>query len=235
MAPTFTLWDVEHLESMPHVRDMTVGPVSRDDVQEFARRYHYTRIGNGAFWRWGLWHGVTLLGVVGYNLPTRSVCSSLFGEEHAHRVWHMTRLAVADNAPRNSESRLIGQSLRLITQQHPGVWAVLTYAATSAGHIGYVYQATNAIYTGTGGRDGGRISAYTDHHGNRRGTHVNGRFISTADAERLGWTPHREATKHRYVYILGNRTERRLRRAMLRFPELPYPKAPGALNLEDAA
>lgn len=217
-----SLFDVEDVDAAAvRVRDMTVSPVSASDIQEFARRYHYTGVGNNANWRWGLWNGPVLHGVVSYNLPTRSVCSSVFGEEHLHRVWHMGRLILSDDSPRNSESRLIGGSLRAIAHAHPEIWAVLTYAATDAGHLGYVYQATNAIYTGTGGD----ANYYIDQAGNRRGTHLDGRGVSAERAASMGWERRRGGVKHRYVYLLGNKRERRDRLALLRYPQLPYPKA----------
>src|SRR5271165_952801 len=216
-----SLWDVEDQDCMPAVRDMTVGPVAPSDVQEFARRYHYTGVGNNLNWRWGLWHGPVLLGGVSYNMPTRSVCASVFGLEHLHQVWHMGRLILAEAAPHNSESRLIGGSLRAIAREHPDVWAVLTYAATDAGHIGYVYQATNALYTGTGGDP----VYYTDRQGQRRGTHLDGHGVTAARAADLGWTRRQGSVKHRYVYVLGSSRQRRQRLEQLRFPVLPYPKA----------
>lgn len=216
-----SLWDVESANTAAvKVRDMTVGPASVADVQEFASRYHYTETAGNATWRWGLWHGPVLHGVVSYNLPTRSVCASLFGEEHLHRVWHMGRLILSDDSPRNSESRLIGGSLRAIQREHPDVWAVLTYAATDAGHLGYVYQATNALYTGTGGDP----YYYIDSHGARRGTHLGGHAVGPERAAGMGWTRHRGGPKHRYLYILGNKRERRERLELLRLPLLPYPK-----------
>jgi hypothetical protein len=216
------LWDVEDTETaMPAVRDMTVGPVSAADVREFARRYHYSGSADNAMWRWGLWHGPVLLGVVSYNLPTRRTCASVFGDDHHKRVWHMTRLAMAESAPRNSESRLIGGSLRAIAREHPGVWAVITFAAGSAGHTGYVYQATNAIYTGTGGSS----SFYTDASGNRRATNLSGWCVTADRAASMGWQRHAEPPKHRYVYVLSStKRERRERLALLRLPVLPYPK-----------
>jgi hypothetical protein len=217
-----SLWDVEDVETMPAVRDMSVWPVSAADVREFARRYHYSQSANNAMWRWGLWHGPTLLGVVSYNLPTRRTQASVFGDEHAPRIWHMTRLALAENAPRNSESRLIGGSLRAIARDHPDVWAVITFAASSAGHIGYVYQATNAIYTGTGGSS----AFYTDSAGHRRATNLSGWCVTRERAAEMGWTLHGESPKHRYVYVLGNRAKRQRRLALLKLPQLPYPKEP---------
>jgi hypothetical protein len=201
---------------------MTVARVQTPDLVEFARRYHYTQSRGGDGHRWGLWDGPVLHGVVNYNLPTRSVCGSVFGPEHGFdKVWHMSRLVCSELSPRNSESRLIGGSLRAIEREHPYVWAVLTYAATDRGHIGTVYQATNALYTG----EGGDPKFYIDGEGNRRGTHLDGRGVSRARATELGWTLHVGGVKHRYVYILGSKTQRRQRRALLKLDVLPYPKA----------
>ena len=220
-ALTPSLWDeVDATISEIKVSRCTVGPVSTRDVDEFCKRYHYTATGGNASWRWGLWHGVMLLGIVGYNLPTRETCESVFGPEHFDKVWHMGRLALSDEAPRNSESRLIAGSLQLIKTQHPDTWGVLTYAATDVGHIGYVYQATNAIYTGVGGDS----HYFVDESGRRRSTYLNGKGVSKARATDMGWTRHEGGPKHRYLYVLGSKTQRRERMRLLRLPSLPYPK-----------
>jgi hypothetical protein len=219
-----SLFDVENLEEMPKVRDMTVGPVSTSDVQEFARRYHYTETGGNMTWRWGLWHGPVLHGVVAYNLPTRSACESVFGAEHGpDKVWHMGRLILSENSPRNSESRLIGGSLRAIESNYPDVWGVLTYAATDVGHIGYVYQATNAIYTGPSSTE----YFYIDPAGARRSSYLGGSRVKADRAESMGWSRRDGMPKHRYLYVLGNKAERRHRMNLMRLPILPYPKKTG--------
>lgn len=221
-ALNMSLWDVEDDSDVSEVkvRDMHVARASVKDVQEFARRYHYTGVGNNIHWRWGLYHGVVLHGVVAYNLPTRSVCASVFGEERLHNVWHMGRLILSDDSPRNSESRLIAGSLRAIQRDYPDVWGVLTYAATDVGHLGYVYQATNALYTGTAGDP----FYYVDQQGQRRGTHLDGRGVTEERAREMGWTRHKGGAKHRYLYVLGSKTQRRQRMAHLRLPTMPYPK-----------
>lgn len=219
-AHDVALWDIEDEQRVQRAANLHLGPVTTADVEEFCSRHHYTRRAGSAVWRYGLWHDVTLYGVVAYNLPTRETCASVFGDEHVANVWHMGRLVLSERAPINSESRLIGGSLREIKRTHPEVWAILTYAATDAGHIGYVYQATNAIYTGTGGD----ATYYVDERGQRRGTYINGRGVGRAAARDLGWTVHDGGVKHRYVYVLGSRTERRHRLRMLRLPVLPYPK-----------
>lgn len=220
-ALDMSLFDVSEETESLKVRDMVLGPVNSRDVNEFSRRYHYTSTGGNASWRWGLWHGVTLLGIVAYNLPTRETCQSVFGPEHYDKVWHMGRLALADEAPRNSESKLISASLQAIKREHPNVWGVLTYAATDVGHLGYVYQATNAIYTGTGGH----AVVYTDTEGRRRSDYYASSYVSRAEALSRGWTVGEGGPKHRYLYVLGSKTQRRQRMEMLRLPTLPYPKA----------
>lgn len=222
-AVNVSLFDVENVDTMPKVRDMTVAPASVADVKEFARRYHYTGHGGAALWRWGLWNGPTLHGVVAYNLPTRPVCESVFGPEHFNRVWHMGRLVLSDDSPRNSESRLIGGSLQAIVEDRPDVWAVLTYAATDAGHIGTVYQATNAFYTGNSSIEDYFVDADGNVRNRRNLYEITAKTINERAVER-GWTRVTGGAKHRYVYILGNKTQRRHRRALLKLPVLPYPK-----------
>lgn len=224
MTHSPTLWDIEDASTVPRVRDTEViRPATFADVTEFCRRYHYTRGGGNAYWPWGLWHGQMLLGIVAYGLPALGVVTSVFGPEHGpNRVWHMARLAMAETAPSNSESRLIAGSLRAIPSFNPDVWGVITYAATDAGHIGYVYQATNAIYTGVGGHS----DYYVDRDGRRRASgQMDGKTVTAEWAAAQGWTKHEGGPKHRYVYVVGSPAERRRRRALVKYPSLPYPKA----------
>ena len=216
-----SLWDVDDVDTFGPVSQMTVGSVEQIDVREFCRRWHYTGAGGSALWNYGLYDGEVLVGVVTYNLPTRRACASVFGEQHVDKVAHMGRLVCADDAPRNSESRLIALSLKSLAVDQPHLWAVLTFAAQDEGHIGYVYQATNAVYTGTGG--------YTKTYLRADGTQMstNGK-CGPDEIKRLlanGGRIVNALPKHRYVYILGTPAQRRERRKLLKLPSLPYPKA----------
>lgn len=219
-ALDISLWDAEEATA-PKVREMNVGPASPADCDEFARRYHYSGHAANQSWRYGLWHGVTLWGFAGFNLPTRETCQSVFGAEHVDKVAHLSRLALAEHAPRNSESRLIAGSLAALAQDVPRLWAVITYADILQGHIGYVYQATNALYTGVGSKGHAR---YVLPNGRIRGDYEGSRQISREQARRRGWQVIEPLGKHRYVYILGTPAQRRARRKALRLPVLPYPK-----------
>ena len=81
---------------------------------------------------------VLLLMVSHHLIAFVSVC----GEEHKDKVIELN-LCLQDNH-RNQSSYLISQSLKLLEK----LKIVVSYADTSKGHVGYVYQATNFIYTG---------------------------------------------------------------------------------------
>lgn len=215
-----SLFDVNDVAQFGPVRDMIVTRVSSADVDEFCRRWHYTNHGGAMSWNYGLWDGFVLVGAVSYNLPTMPACSAVFGQDRWEWVAHMGRLVCAEDAPRNVESRLIAESLRLLKIDRPVVRAVLTFAAQDEGHIGYVYQATNALYCGTSAPD----IYYTDTTGRRR-TRKQNSNLKKSKALARGWTVHESKPKHRYLYLIGNKSERREARRLLKYPVLPYPKA----------
>lgn len=228
-ARVHSLLDVDDAAMMPPVREMTVAPVPMQELREFVWRYHHTGHTGMGLRRFGLWHGMTLLGVIAFGMPTPRAARSVFGAAGAGHVWDMSRLMLADVAPHNSESRLIGGAMRLVAANDAHVWAVLSFADPAAGHLGYVYQATNALYTGTGGNP----VYYVDELGSRRAPNSNGSWITREQAESRGWSKHVGPPKHRYLYLIGTRAERRARRAALRLPVLPYPKDLGGAAVPD--
>lgn len=214
-----SLFDVNNHSRFSPVRNMTVSRVPIADVDELCRRWHYAKGGGNMTWNYGLWDGSVLIGAVSYNLPTMPACSAFFGQDRWEWVAHMGRLVCAEDAPRNSESFLIARSLRLLKDDRPVVRAVVSYAAIGQGHTGYVYQATNALYCGLTASS----HYYIDQEGKRRAP-KQGKNVSMAAAEDRGWQVRWEPPKHRYVYLIGNRTEVKEARSLLRFPVMAYPK-----------
>lgn len=214
-----SLWDAEDEATPPRVAEMTIGPVTKADSDEFTHRYHYSGHGTNQHWRYGLWHDMTLWGIAGFNLPTWQVQTMVFGGEHKEHVAHLSRLALAEHAPLNSESRLLSGALTALHHDHPEFWAVLTYADQLQDHIGWVYQATNAYYTG----ESAVFPRYVMPDGQVRGAY-SGTYLGPDEARRRGWEVIDGLPKHRYLYLLGSKTHRKHLRAMLRLPILPYPK-----------
>ena len=86
---------------------------------------------------------------------------------------------------------------------------VVSYADTAWTHVGYVYQATNWLYTGL-------TKARTDIYA--EGGHS--RHYNVGETRRQP-----RSAKHRYVYLVGDRKTKRLMRSQLRYAVLDkYPK-----------
>lgn len=85
-----------------------------------------------------------IVGVITYGTPSsaplrRGIC----GEDERFNVAELTRLWIEDSTPKNAESYLIGNTLRLVDKE-----IIVSYAEIQQGHTGIVYQATNWLYTG---------------------------------------------------------------------------------------
>lgn len=152
----------------------------------------------------GLFKDCELVGVCTYGRPASpTVCRGVCGKENAHRVYELNRLVLRDNL-KNEASMLVGRSLRMLP---PGL-IIVSYADSSQGHVGYVYQATNWLYVGL-----------SDAHVDRSSDGNHGRHHWDVSSEG-GPRPR----KHRYVYFTGDKRTKSLLRSQLRWKEGPYPK-----------
>ena len=204
---------------------LTVADVSTVEAVEFVSRWHYAGCGAGNSINAGLYCGMHLVGVAAFGVPiSQDAAASVFGVAHAGHVWDLSRFVLVDEAPRNTESWFLVRALRHLKSARPSAWAVTSFADSTEGHIGTIYQATNAMYGGMTGV----ATQYVDQDGRLRSDRSNGRRITRRVADQRGWTPIRREAKHRYVFLLpDNRTHRRHLTRLLRWTGQPYPKREG--------
>lgn len=200
----------------------TVRRIAGNTGKAFIVEHHYSRGCHNGPMCWGLFDGDDLIGVCAFATPcSENVRASVFGREHKHRVTELHRLAVIDGTPRNTESWFIARSLRGLKQERPHIWSVLSFADSTQGHYGTIYQASNFLYCGSTGV----ATFYRDQNGRLRHPRQNGINISLDDARLRGWTPEKRDGKFRYLALLpDNRSHDRRLRAMVRLVSLPYPK-----------
>jgi hypothetical protein len=175
---------------------------------------------------YGLFQGEELVGVCAFATPSsEAVCASVFGQEYKRSVTELHRLVLLDQIPKNSESWFIVRALKMLKKDRPYYNAVLSFADATEGHIGVIYQATNARYSGTSGK----ATFYLDQTGRLRHPRQNGVNIKKEEAAIRGWKPVKREGKHRYLYILpDNKKHKKDLINKLLLPTLPYPK--GNLN-----
>lgn len=190
--------------------------------KEFIKKHHYSHgVHNGPMC-YGLFDKYELVGVCAFATPcSEAVCASVFGVEYKRSVTELHRLVLLDEIPKNSESFFITRALKQLKKDRPNYNAVLSFADATQGHIGVIYQATNAIYSGTSGK----ATFYLDQEGRLRHPRQNGVNITKDEAFARGWKPVKREGKHRYLYLLGNNKKHKKQlEKMLLLSSLPYPK-----------
>lgn len=147
---------------------------------------------------YGLFDNDKLIGVLMFATPcSENVRASVFGEEYKDWVIELHRLHILDVTPKNTESWFISRCLKLLRQDRPQTKAVISFADSTQGHSGIIYQATHFFYCGKTGK----ATFYLDQDGRLRHPHQNGVNITRKMALEKGWQPVTRFSKNRYLYI----------------------------------
>ena len=122
---------------------MKVLPIKTEEAEPWLLKKHYAKRIPPISYAFGAYKGRQLVGVVTYGTPVSSALRvGICGEQWMDNVIELNRLC-CDNE-KNVASMLVGRSLQML----PKPLVVVSYADTEQGHVGYVYQATNFVYTG---------------------------------------------------------------------------------------
>ena len=170
----------------------------------------------------GLFNDQSLLvGVFCYGTPANNH-NNMLG---SFQCIELVRLVVTEGLPKNTLSFFVTQTFKLL--KSPLV--LISYADQGRNHCGYIYQATNWIYTGLGGG----VDFYRD----KDGREIHSRIMSDLRlkwpnesreqiATKLGWTKLQGTYKHRYFYFLGDKTaKKQMKLALLeKYKIETYPK-----------
>jgi len=187
--------------------DYTIAQISRVSAIPFIKNIHYARRVPCVQFAFGLFDKGELVGVVTYGKPaSATLCDGVAGKENSHRVFELNRLVIKpDHNGSNLASMLVGKSLRLL----PNGLIIVSYADWEGwGHVGYVYQATNWLYTGL-------TKSRTDKYSEGHSRHY------AQDEERRQY----RTSKHRYIFITGSKTDRKRLGREIKYPVLDhYPK-----------
>lgn len=167
--------------------ELVVKAITYKECLPFILNIHYARRTPVIQYAYGLYYKSKLIGVVTYGqLASPSACKGVAGDEYKNNVLELNRLVILpEYNGKNFASILVSRSLKLL----PKDYFIVSYADYEGwGHIGYVYQATNWLYTGM-------THSRTDKCGDGHPRHYE------ADETRRKY----RTAKHRYIYITGNR------------------------------
>lgn len=138
-----------------------------------------------------------------------NLCNGICGEQYAKHVYELNRLCRVEDF-KEPLSAFIGAILRRLSVED---WIIVSYSDTAMHHNGYIYQATNFMYTG---QTKARTEIYT-------GKKKHSRHYTIDDAK----NPIRalRTAKNRYVYFCTrNKKLKYAWREALNYQVMPYPK-----------
>ena len=133
---------------------------------------------------------------------------------------------------------MIGQGFKWLKENQPHIKALISYADPQEGHVGTIYQATNWIYQGNRIRPNDSWLFKWEEEGEWQHGRTIFPYYGTNNIEKLRnlvpkdfWVK-KELRKHRYVYLLGNKKEKKIAMKGLKYPALSYPKVKDIQDVE---
>ncbi len=199
---------------------MKVLPIKSQEAEPWLLYKHYAKRIPMIKYAFGLYEDNLLVGVITFGqTPTPAVQNYMLGREWADKILELNRLCI-ESKNKNAASYLVSQSLKML----PKPMAIVSYADGGQGHVGYIYQATNFIYTGAVTAhdaeyivDGKKIHARSLGH---KGITNQKTWAKENNIEIVKPKP-----KHRYVYFCGNKKQKSEMMSLLTYPIIQeYPK-----------
>ena len=180
--------------------EIKVHPIDAELATPWILKKHYARRLPNIMFAFGMFLDSELSGIVTFGSPASPfLTKGIAGEKNKHLVLELNRLIVEKGKP----SILISKSLGML----PRPRIVVSYADTKMTHVGYVYQASNWIYTGCSKE---RTDMFSDGHSRHNKGDKSLRQPRSA--------------KHRYVYLVGSTKQKKYLRKCLNYFSEAYPK-----------
>jgi hypothetical protein len=221
---------------------IVVRQIQKDVAKEFIVKHHYTHKFGSTRYALGIYHKETeanilftsnyekLIGCMTYGHPVSNrTIDSIAPGLGLDEVLELTRLVCLDGYGKNLESYVISKSFEWIKKNDTDVKILVSYADPEVAHTGGIYRATNWLYQGCGvskimpdfsirlEEDGEWIHSRTvgARYGNKNVNNL---------AKQIGHTFWRkeETAKHRYIYFLCGKKEKKHLLKNLKLPILSY-------------
>lgn len=189
--------------------NMEMRPISYKEAVFFLYSKHYSGRKPMVSYAFGWFIEGSLKAVCTFGKPASpTLCVGVCGEKHSESVFELNRVCRTDDL-KEPLSKFIAFCLRELKQHN---LIIVSYSDTAMNHHGYLYQATNFLYTG---KTDPRTDKFTE--GNKHQRHYD-------NSKQEGKRKERSA-KHRYVYFCtNNRALKAEWIKSLRYEVQKYPK-----------
>lgn len=215
--------------AIPSHRSFFIKEIEKKLAFDMIIKNHYSHKKSMTRFALGLYLNETLVGCMTYGFPVgRLVPTSICPMINKDNLLELTRLWVDDCCGKNTESWFISQSFKWLKENHSEIKCLISYADQNYNHKGIIYQATNWFYQKSPMRF---KQAYELEIGGKRyhSRTCNAKFgtnniqeLKQITGQEVRWIPLEK--KHRYLYFLGNKKEKKEFLKTLKHPLVAYPK-----------
>lgn len=208
-------------------------PIKNEETKEWLLYKHYAHRIPPIMYAFGLYEKQELLGIITYGMPP---CQMNYGKATFKTktidMFELNRMVISDGLPRNIGSYFISKTLKIL----PNPICLVSFADPNNNHHGFVYQASNWIYTGLsqkGGKDKQWIWNDREYHAKTitikkmktMGMEYNDNTNMTENWKANGGTIEENTKrKFRYIYIIADKKLKKELMKDLKYDVLPYPK-----------
>jgi hypothetical protein len=201
----------------------SVKSIATEDCKEWLLYKHYAKRLCPIEFAFGLFNDKNIMqGILTVGTPVSNTLRNLWNNEY--KLMELNRLVVNENLPKNTLSFFVMSAIKML----PKPLVLVSYADTSKNHHGYIYQATNWIYTGLSAKFNDYYVKGMEHLHN--GTIMD---MSRGKENRVEWLRQKfgddlimieRDRKHRYFMFLGNKRDKVKMLKMLPYKIEKYPK-----------
>ena len=186
--------------------------IPKNQTYDWLLNKHYAKRIPSITYAFGLYKDKVLRGVCTFGSPpSNALCIGVCGKDYSSLVIELNRLCVDEMSEKNITSYFLSSCLKRL----PTELIIVSYADTSMNHHGYIYQATNWIYTGLTAK---RTERYDPDNPNKHSKTVTEamNYLDLAIRER--------PQKHRYIYFNGSKSFKKKMNRLLNYNIKPYTK-----------
>jgi len=201
-----------------------VKSISRSDASPFILDIHYAHRFPSISYYFGLFRNNELVGTVTFGTPPSAPLKlGIAGGNFKEDVLELNRLVLKDNL-KNEASFLVSKSLKMLPRNK----IIVSFADTSQGHSGIVYQACNFLYSGLSAKRTDWVVRGKEHlHGQTiadefRGCKNRAKLMREKYGDDFYLKP--RPRKHRYLMVIGDKKYKKLVMKNLKYKLEGYPK-----------
>ena len=139
---------------MSKLEGYSVELVPRSAIQNFIEKYHYSHNTNGiqglecfALFSPGKFNIPRMVGAMMYAIPSMPNTARKYNPVNPDKCVELRRLVCLDEAPKNSESFFVSQTIKWL-KQNTNYEVIVSFADRHYGHEGVIYKASNFVSYG---------------------------------------------------------------------------------------